>query len=84
MRTLVLSLGALKSSDNPVRPPDVATAARSHAAESRDQAVKDNQPHESNTETDARGSVPQVWRRGRDCRERSRSKQVPNLRPESN
>ncbi len=44
MRTLVLPLAVLISSDNPVRPPDVATAARNHAAESRDQAVKDNQP----------------------------------------
>ena len=45
MRTLVLPLGVLLSSDNnPLRPPHVAMAARSHAARSREHAGRTTRP----------------------------------------
>ena len=44
MRILVLPLGVLLSSDNPLRPPHVAMAARSHAAWSRDHAGRTTRP----------------------------------------
>jgi hypothetical protein len=44
MRTLVLSLGVLLSSDNPLRSPHVAMAARSYAARSCDHAGRTTRP----------------------------------------